>query len=85
MQQLLVSDRITEENRKACRTLFKKTSEVIEDSLSARIDPSRADFYINSVMMGLADLTIEAIAARPADRDHLKLAGFDLFWNGIAA
>lgn len=85
MQQLLVSDRITEENRRACKKLFERTSEVVEDSLAARIEPSRADFYINTVMMGLADLTIDAIAADPARKDHLKLAGFDFFWNGIAA
>lgn len=34
--------------------------------------------------MGLADMVIEAINAKPKDGERLRQAGFDLFWKGTA-
>ncbi|WBL81076.1 TetR/AcrR family transcriptional regulator [Bradyrhizobium xenonodulans] len=85
MRQLRVSDRISAENRQRCHALFRDARETIEQSLSGRVDPERASFYIDTVMMGLADIAIEAIAAAPKQHEHFKQAGFDLFWKGVAA
>ncbi|WP_038933612.1 TetR/AcrR family transcriptional regulator [Bradyrhizobium japonicum] len=85
LRQLKVSDRISDESRKHCDALFGKSRAMIERSLAGHVDPKRAAFYIGVVLMGLADVTIEAIAASPKNREHLKRAGFELFWKGTAA
>ncbi|MCP3368180.1 TetR/AcrR family transcriptional regulator [Bradyrhizobium cajani] len=85
LRQLKVSDRISDESRKRCDALFGESREMIERSLAGHVDPKRAAFYIGTVLMGLADVTIEAIATNPKNREHLKRAGFDLFWKGTAA
>lgn len=85
LRQLKVSDRISDESRKRCDALFGESRGMMERSLAGHVDPKRSAFYIGAVLMGLADVTIDAIAASPKSREHLKRAGFDLFWKGAAA
>lgn len=85
MRQLKVSDRINAKSRRQCDALFQEARELVELSLAGHIKPDRASFYIDTVLMGLADIVIEAIATKPKDAKHLRQAGFDLFWKGTAA
>jgi AcrR family transcriptional regulator len=85
LRQLKVSDRISDERRRHCDAMFAEAREMVEQSLAGHVAPKRASFYIGTVLMGLADITIEAIFASPKSREHLKRAGFDLFWKGTAA
>lgn len=85
MRQLKVSDRISAESWRRSDGLFTELREAVAQILADRIDPDRAPFYIGTVLNGLAEITIEAIAASPENHDNLTRAGFDLFWKGIAA
>lgn len=85
IRQLKVSDRISAKSRRHCDALFCEAREVVEQGLAGHIQPQRASFYIDTVLMGLADIVIEAIATKPKDAKHLRQAGFDLFWKGTAA
>ncbi len=84
LRQLKVSDRISAKSKRHCDALFREAREMVEQSLAGHINPERASFYIDTVLMGLADIVIEAIAAKPRDAKHLRQAGFDLFWKGTA-
>lgn len=85
LRQLKVSDRINDDSRRQCNAQFGEARALVEKSLAGHIDPKRASFYIDAVLFGLAEITIEAIAANPKNREQLKRAGFDLFWKGAAA
>ena len=85
MRQLKVSDRISAESRQHAHALFRETRKMIELSLTGHSDPNLATFHIDTVLMGLAEIAMEAIAASPKDREYLKQAGFNLFWKGTAA
>ena len=85
MRQLKVSGRISAQTTQRCNALFGEIRAVIERSLAGHADPKRVPFYIDHVLMGLADVAIEATAANPKNYKHHKEAGFDLFWQGIKA
>jgi AcrR family transcriptional regulator len=85
MRQLKVSDRITAQTTRRCNALFGEIRGVIEKSLAGHADPKRLAFYIDHVLMGLADIAVEATAANPKNHKHHNEAGFDLFWQGIKA
>ncbi|MDN8643656.1 TetR/AcrR family transcriptional regulator [Stenotrophomonas indicatrix] len=85
MRQLKVSGRISAQTTQRCNAMFGEIREVIEKSLAGHADPKRVPFYIDHVLMGLADIAIEATAINPKNYKHYKVAGFDLFWEGIKA
>jgi AcrR family transcriptional regulator len=85
MRQLKVSDRISAESRARCDAMFRDARDIVEQGLAAHVDPGRASFYIDTVLYGLADIVIDAIAAQPKDHGALRQAGFELFWKGTAA
>ena len=85
LRQLKVSDRVSAKSRRSCDAMFQEAREMVEQSLAGHVDPKRASFYIGTVLMGLADIVIEAIAGKPKDAKHLRQAGFDLFWKGTTA
>ncbi|KHN61528.1 TetR family transcriptional regulator [Dickeya fangzhongdai] len=85
MRQLKVSDRISDECRQRCNNLFREARERVEQCLTGHVDPERAAFYIDTILLGLANMTIDAITANPQGQEHIRQAGFDLFWKGIAA
>jgi hypothetical protein len=58
---------------------------IVAACLAGRADPERIDFYIDTVLFGLAEITINAITANPKQDKNIRQAGFDLFWKGTAA
>ncbi|TLY52334.1 MAG: TetR/AcrR family transcriptional regulator [Gammaproteobacteria bacterium] len=85
LRQLKVSGRITAESRRRSNALFRESRELVEQSMAGHVDPERMSFYIDTVLIGLADMTIDAMAASPKKQhEHLKQAGFDLYWKGTA-
>lgn len=83
MRQLKASERMSDETRRRCNALFSETRKAIEDSLEGYADPKRTSFYIEHVLMGLAEVVIEAMTADSQGHKNYKQAGFDLFWQGI--
>ncbi len=86
LRQLKVSDRITTETRRICNALFHESRDLVERSMAGRVDPERMTFYIDTVLIGLADITIDAVVISPKEQhEQLKRASFDLYWKGTAA
>lgn len=84
LSQLKVSDRVTSESRKHCYSMFLEARSVVEQCLSGHAAIDRVDFYIDTILFDLADITINAIAAKPNERESIQLAGFELFWKGTS-
>lgn len=85
LRQLKVSDRVTAESHKRCHVMFQEARSIVELCLAGHAAPERVAFYIDTILFDLADTTINAIAAKPKEREAIRLAGFDLFWKGSAA
>jgi len=85
LRQLKVSDRVTAESRKRCHAMFREARSIVEQCLAGHSAPERVAFYIDTILFDLADITINAIAAKPEEREAIRQAGFDLFWKGSAA
>lgn len=85
LHQLKVSDRVTAQSRKRCHVLFREARLSVEQCLSGHSAPERIAFYIDTILFDLADITMNAIAAKPKEREAIRQAGFDLFWKGSAA
>ncbi|WP_416409292.1 TetR/AcrR family transcriptional regulator [Agrobacterium rosae] len=85
LRQLKVSDRITADSRNRCHAMLRDARTMVEGCLSGHAAPDRINFYIDTILIDLADSTINAVAAKPEDSDAIRRAGFDLFWKGSAA
>ena len=85
LRQLKVSDRVTAESRKRCHAMFREARSIVEQCLAGHSAPERVAFYIDTILFDLADITINAIVAKPKNREAIRQAGFDLFWKGSAA
>ena len=85
LRQLKVSDRVTAESRKRCHAMFREARSIVEQCLAGHSAPERVAFYIDTILFDLADITMNAIAAKPKERKAIRQAGFDLFWKGSAA
>ncbi|XHH30624.1 TetR/AcrR family transcriptional regulator [Xanthomonas euroxanthea] len=85
LRQLKVSDRVTTESRLRCHSIFLDARSLVERCLAEHSAPDRLTFYIDTVLFELADITMNAIVANPAERETIQRAGFDLFWKGSAA
>lgn len=85
LRQLKVSDRVTAASRKRCHAMFSEARAMVEACLAGHSDPERTGFYIDTILFDLADITMNAMAAKPKAREEIRQAGFDLFWKGSAA
>jgi AcrR family transcriptional regulator len=85
IRQLKVSDRITADSRKTSKAMVQDARAIVAACLSGHADPERIDFYINTIVFGLAEITINAISADPKEDKNIRQAGFDLLWKGTAA
>ncbi len=71
--------------RKALRQLKVSDRVTAESRKRCHSAPERVAFYIDTILFDLADITMNAIAAKPKEREAIRQAGFDLFWKGSAA
>jgi len=85
IRQLKVSDRITAQSRQKCKAMVHDGRAIVAACLSGHADPERVDFYIDTIVFGLAEITINAITANPEQDKNIRQAGFDLLWKGTAA
>ncbi|ACS85395.1 TetR/AcrR family transcriptional regulator [Musicola paradisiaca] len=81
--QLKVSERITPATRAQGAQLFRESHQRLLHILEGRIEPDLASFYVVTVLPGLADVAIEAIAAQPQQQARLTQASIDLWWKGV--
>lgn len=85
MKHLRAYERINSSDQQSCKEAYREVMLIVHNCLTGYVAPDRASFYTNTVMMGLAEVVIEAIAHDPGNKEHLQQSGFDLFWKGIAA
>ena len=85
LRQLKVSDRVTVQSRRCCEAMLGEARSMVEQCLAGHAAPHLAAYYIDTILFGLADVTIDAIAVKPQDHENIRQAGFDLFWKGAAA
>ncbi|MDP9802906.1 TetR/AcrR family transcriptional regulator [Acinetobacter calcoaceticus] len=85
LRQLKVSDLVTLASREHCHNMFLEARAMVEQCLAGHSDPERVAFYIDTILFDLADITMNAIAANPKEREVILQSGFDLFWKGSAA
>ncbi|ULR43863.1 TetR/AcrR family transcriptional regulator [Rhizobium sp. K102] len=85
LRQLKVSDRVTVESRNRCHAMLRDARTMVEECLAGHAAPDRIAFYIDTILFDLADISINAVTARPQESDVIRQAGFDLFWKGSAA
>ncbi len=83
--QLKVSERVTAQSRQRCHAMFLDSRTMVEQCLAGHAAPERVAFYIDTILFDLADITMNAIEAKPKDLEEIRQAGFDLFWKGSAA
>lgn len=85
LRQLKVSDRVTAESRNRCHAMQRDARTMVEECLAGHAAPDRIAFYIDTILFDLADISINAVTAKPQESDAIRQAGFDLFWKGSAA
>jgi len=85
LRQLKVSDRVKAESRNRCHAMLRDARTMVEECLAGHAAPDRIAFYIDTILFDLADISINAVTAKPQESDTIRQAGFDLFWKGSAA
>ncbi|OBZ93477.1 TetR family transcriptional regulator [Pararhizobium polonicum] len=85
VRQLKVSDRVTAQSRQKSKAMVHDARAIVAACLTGHADPERIDFYIDTIVFGLAEITINAIAANPKQDENIRQSGFDLLWKGTAA
>lgn len=85
MRQLKVSDRVTAESRHQGKAMLREARTMVQQCLAGHALPDRANLYIDTILFGLAEITINAITAAPKKDKFIRQAAFDLFWKGTAA
>jgi AcrR family transcriptional regulator len=83
LRQLSVSERITEDSRRQGGLAFREVSKMLEQNLAGGGLKERSTGFVGAVLEALADTTLEFIARHPRQRERYKLAGFEMFWNGV--
>jgi len=84
-RQLKVSDRVKAESRNRGHAMLRDARTMVEECLAGHAAPDRIAFYIDTILFDLADISINAVTAKPQESGAIRRAGFDLFWKGSAA
>ncbi len=82
IRQLKVSDRITHDSRRKGDELFSDIREVIERDLVNEVR-NQSPSYVATILDALAEATQDLIGRDPAQHDHYRREGFEVFWKGI--
>lgn len=85
LRQLKVSDRVKAESHQRCHQMFQESRAMVEQCLAGHSAPERVNFYIDTILFELADITMNTMSAKPEERESIRQAGFDLFWKGSVA
>lgn len=84
MNQLNVSDRITQQSKDAGMAGFAQINAMMQESLASGVLKDQPPSFGPAIMASLAETTMEFILREPALADRYKSAGFDAFWAAIA-
>lgn len=84
INQLSVSDRITEASSRAGRETFREIEVLMHDSLSSGTLRDQSPAFIAAIMESLADTTMRFIALEPAEAERYRRTGFEAFWGAVS-
>jgi AcrR family transcriptional regulator len=84
MAQLTVSDRITEKSRLAGTQGFDDTTAVMKQIATRSDLRDRPSAFTSSIMVSLAETTMDFISRYPKEATRYRDAGFTAFWNAVS-
>jgi AcrR family transcriptional regulator len=84
LDQLSVSDTISEESKAVGYEPFAEIEALARSSIQARILQDLPVDFIAANMKCLAETTMNFMAVRPEEADQYRKWGFQTFWNGVA-
>lgn len=85
MAQLGMSERLTEQTRATGRESYVEFSTMLVALTAQGVLRERPPEFVASVMMALADTTMEYMTRYPDEAQPYCKSGFDAFWNAVAA
>jgi AcrR family transcriptional regulator len=84
MNQLAVSDRVTEENKRIGSQAFGEVEATIRESLARGPLKDQPPAFATSIFSAIAETTMEFIAREPTRAQQHTKAGFEAFWRAIS-
>jgi len=84
MLQLNVSERITEASKAEGEVRFEGAKEAMLQLVALGRLHGLARAFASDLLLAMAETTIGAMAASPADADRYRTVGFEAFWSAAA-
>jgi AcrR family transcriptional regulator len=84
LAQLSVSDRITAQSKAIGMQAFADAKQIIHESISRGFLRDLPAEFVSAIMGALAEVTMDFMAADPANAERYGNAGFETFWHAIA-
>ncbi|MBA8879758.1 TetR family transcriptional regulator [Phyllobacterium myrsinacearum] len=85
MRQLGISNRVTEQSKKAGAEAFRDIAAMMEEGFTTGVLRSQPTGFIGGIMESLSEMTLDFIARDGKNASAYKKSGFDAFWGAIAA
>lgn len=85
LSQLSVSDRVTEESKAQGMRSFADINTLVQHSIAAGVLRAQPPAFVGAIMGSLAETTMDFMSREPAQAQMYADAGFQSFWNAIAA
>jgi AcrR family transcriptional regulator len=83
--QLGVSERLTEQSRAAGMAGFTDLNAFLSQSAGSKLLRQQPAAFVGSILGAIAEATMDFMARDPARAQLYSQAGFEAFWNGLAA
>jgi AcrR family transcriptional regulator len=83
--QLSVSERITEQSRAAGMAGFTDLNAFLSQSIGSKLLRQQPAAFVGSILGAIAETTMEFMVRDPARAEQYSQAGFEAFWNALAA
>jgi AcrR family transcriptional regulator len=85
LNQLAVSDLITEKSRALCGEYFVTIKDMLRECTAKGVVKNQPPAFALAIMNAIADATIGFIEREPARAKHYTKAGFDAFWKAVSS
>jgi hypothetical protein len=83
MGQLSVSDRITAESKLAATSIFSEAQGLLDECIKNSQLQHVSCAFVSSMMIALADTTMDFILREPLEIEQYCATGFDAFWRAL--
>jgi AcrR family transcriptional regulator len=85
LAQLGVSERLTEQSRAAGMAGFTDLNAFLSQTAGSKVLRQQPAAFVGSILGAIAETTMDFMARDPARAQLYSQAGFEAFWNGLAA